>query len=197
VISLPWVIINIPNHFLLTRGVAMNILEAAMLSNTTSAARLSEPNEQANRHAHPSALFTFPLLCKLQRSSQLHQIHGDGLSSSAITTPGWVYTISSCYSPISPLRFLPLLWLTPLLSSLGRLGRRRRLARKCCRGQQPVVLRQDSNQGEKKETCLELVKPGLIVEDRTTLRNRSRSSFACEGEQTVGGIRKIKKARMK
>jgi len=59
VISLPWVIINIPNHFLLTRGVAMNILEAALLSNTTSAARLSEPNEQANRHAHPSALFTF------------------------------------------------------------------------------------------------------------------------------------------
>ena len=58
-ISLPWVIISIPKHFLLARGVAMNILEAALLSNTTSAARLSEPNEQANRHAHPSALFTF------------------------------------------------------------------------------------------------------------------------------------------
>ena len=196
-LNLSLVIISILNLFSLTRGVALNILEAALLSNTTSAVCLSETQWAGNRHAHPSALFTFPLLCKLQRSSQLHQIHGDGLGSSAITTPGWVYTISSCYSPISPLRFLPLLWLTPLLSSLGRLGRRRRLARKCCRGQQPVVLRQDSNQGEKKETCLELVKPGLIVEDRTTLRNRSKSSFACEGEQTVGGIRKIKKARMK
>ena len=32
---------------------------------TTSAASLSEPNEQANRYAHPSAQFTSPLLCNL------------------------------------------------------------------------------------------------------------------------------------